>query len=135
MGNMTSEILALIPARFQSTRFPGKPLTPLLNRPMIQWVYENIQSDGIKAVVVTDDERIETAVRGFGGEVVRVDDAVTTGSERIQLAYERHFSQDNFKVVINVQGDEPLLKASELKRLAEFHLQGNYPVSTWHYYS
>ena len=112
-----SKALVLIPSRYGSSRFPGKPLAPILNKPMIQWVYENCAKSGFDVWVVTDHDEIETCVKGFGGNVCRVDDDVSSGTERIQLAYERNFSKENYDYVINVQGDEPLLKGEELNQL------------------
>lgn len=125
-----SEFLILIPARFNSSRFPGKPLAMINERPMIQYVYENCKASGFDSVVVTDDKRIEEAVKNFNGNVIRVDDDVETGSERIALAYKKEFSQKNYKYIINVQGDEPLLVSSEIKKIASFHKNNNYDIAT-----
>ncbi len=126
---MSSPVI-LIPARFQSTRFPGKPLVSIAGKSMIERVYENCSSSGFKTAVVTDHDEIESAVRGFGGMVLRVDDDVPSGSERIALAYERYFSQTPASLIINVQGDEPLLKGETLKALAHFHLQSEFDIAT-----
>lgn len=123
-----SKFLVLIPARYNSSRFPGKPLAKIKDKPMIQYVYENCKEAGIDSFVVTDDERIEKAVKEFGGNVVRVDDEVETGSERIALAYERFFK--NYDYIINVQGDEPLLISSEIERIKKFHLNNDFDITT-----
>lgn len=123
------EGVILIPARYESSRFPGKPLVPLKGRPLIQWVYENAAKTGLKTMVVTDHEGIEKAVRAFGGEVCRVDDAVESGTERIFLAVERHLGQTP-EWILNVQGDEPLLTARPLQDLVEFHLKHSFDIST-----
>ena len=83
----------LIPARFGSSRFPGKPLAKILGVTMIERVYKNCLSSGFQCAVVTDNHSIEESVKGFGGEVLRVDDDVPSGSERIALAYRRFFNQ------------------------------------------
>lgn len=123
-------VVVLIPARFASSRFPGKPLTPILGKPMVQHVYENCKQSGFECAVVTDSDLIEAAVKDFGGKVIRVDDDVPSGSERIALGFERYFKEKNPKLVINVQGDEPLLKGSILKELAEFHLNSGFDITT-----
>lgn len=133
------KILVLIPARYKSTRFPGKPLTLINSRPMIEWVVQNMseklqnssQDLEFFPVVVTDDERIESCVKNFGGQVVRVDDDVISGTLRIELAFKRFFSQSNFDLVVNVQGDEPLLKLNQVAELSRFHLSNaDYQITT-----
>jgi 3-deoxy-manno-octulosonate cytidylyltransferase (CMP-KDO synthetase) len=112
----------LIPARFDSTRFPGKPLQLILGKTMIQRVYENAFKSGIESYVVTDSSKIEEHVLGFGGKVLRVDDQVRTGTERILLAFKKYLQKDFPKAwIINLQGDEPLLEGQDVKKLYEFH--------------
>jgi 3-deoxy-manno-octulosonate cytidylyltransferase (CMP-KDO synthetase) len=129
--------LVLIPARYASSRFPGKPLALIAGKSMIQRVYENCQQAGQNSLkiqfsiaVVTDHDEISDHVKSFGGEVCRVDDPVSTGSERICLAYQRFYSDKNFDLVFNVQGDEPLLMADELISLASFHLDSTHDLTT-----
>lgn len=125
-----AKVIILIPARFASSRFPGKPLSLISGISMIERVYKNCKASGLDTYVVTDDERIETHVKEFGGSVLRIDDDVPSGSERIALAYERFLKKDSPSLVINVQGDEPLLKGDVLKELADFHLNSNFEVTT-----
>ncbi len=125
-----ASVVILIPARFGSSRFPGKPLAMIAGQSMIERVYKNCAASGFESAVVTDNDEIEKAVKAFGGKVVRVDDDVPSGSERIALAYERYYSQMKPDLVINVQGDEPLLKGDVLKELAEFHLSSNFEITT-----
>jgi len=101
------KIVAIIPARFASTRLPGKPLSDIHGRPMIQHVHERVtRARGIARVLVaTDDERIASAVRAFGGEVVMTSADHATGTDRLAEAA-RRLDAD---VVVNVQGDEPLI--------------------------
>jgi 3-deoxy-manno-octulosonate cytidylyltransferase (CMP-KDO synthetase) len=121
--------IVLIPARYASTRFPGKPLVEVKNGvPLIQIVYENAAKCGFETVVVTDDSRIEDAVKKFQGKVCRVDDNVPSGSERIALAYQRFFK--NADLVINLQGDEPLLDPQNIKKLAHEHLKSSFDIMT-----
>lgn len=125
-----ARVVILIPARFQSSRFPGKPLIQISGKSMIQRVYENCQASGYATYVVTDHDGIDSHVKEFGGKVLRVDDDVPSGSERIALAFERYLHTDAPDLVINVQGDEPLLKGTVLKELAEFHLKSGLEIAT-----
>jgi len=106
--------LAVIPARFASTRFPGKPLADLCGRPLIQWTYEAAAASGVNDVVVeTDDARIIKAVQAFGGEVIMTRADHETGTDRIaEVALAR-----GVDVVVNVQGDEPLIPPAVIDRL------------------
>lgn len=124
-----SKVVVLIPARYQSSRFPGKPLSLIKNKTMIERVYQNTAMSGFECAVVTDDDRIEAEVKRFGGKVIRVNDDVPSGSERIALAYER-FYEGKADLVINVQGDEPLLPGESLKSLAQFHFNSKFDVAT-----
>jgi 3-deoxy-manno-octulosonate cytidylyltransferase (CMP-KDO synthetase) len=123
-------VVILIPARFASTRFPAKPLAKILGVSMIERVYKNCAASGFPTFVVTDHNEIESEVKRFGGKALRVDDDVPSGSERIALAFERHCRELKPDLVINVQGDEPLLKGDVLKELAQFHLGSQFDVAT-----
>ena len=128
-------VLVLIPARYASTRFPGKPLALISKKSMIQRVYENcslIKTELKQSVicVVTDDQRIEDHVKSFNGDVVRIDDDVPSGSERIALALERYYENTNWDLVINVQGDEPLIESNLLSRLAKYHSTSSFDMAT-----
>lgn len=106
----------MIPARYASTRLPGKPLALIGDKPMIEWVYEKaIAAPGIDRVVVaTDDERIAEVVHHFRGEVVLTDAGLASGTDRV-AAVARNMDAD---VVINLQGDEPFVEPDLLSRLA-----------------
>ena len=125
---MTSKNVAiLIPARFHSKRFPGKPLAKIGKKSMIHWVYESClglsqELCSSEVFVVTDDDRIESQVHDFGGNVLRVDENVSSGSERIYSAQKRYLADKRYDLILNVQGDFPLLKSSSLERLIHFHL-------------
>lgn len=110
------KIVAIIPARWGSTRFPGKVLTPIAGRPMITRVWEKAKAaTGIDDVIVaTDDDRIAEAVQSFGGHVEMTRSDHESGSDRIAEVTARIAAD----VIINVQGDEPLVRASDLDRLA-----------------
>lgn len=105
--------LAVLPSRFQASRFPGKPLAPIAGKPMIQWVFEAAQrAVGVDLVVVaTDDDRIAAAVRGFGGEAVMTDPALPSGTDRTAaaLAILLEAGIEPFDCVLNIQGDEPAM--------------------------
>jgi 3-deoxy-manno-octulosonate cytidylyltransferase (CMP-KDO synthetase) len=105
---MFMRVTAIIPARYASTRFPGKPLADIQGKPMIQWVYERaLRATSVQRVIVaTDDERIAAAVRNFGGEVQLTRSDHPTGTDRLAEVAERVETD----LVVNVQGDEPLIE-------------------------
>ena len=105
--------LAIIPARYASTRFPGKPLARLGGKPVIQRVYEQVAGVLDDAVVATDDERIRDAVRAFGGRVEMTSPDHRSGTDRCWEAYCKQGRE--YDVVVNVQGDEPFVRASQLE--------------------
>src|SRR5690349_17387190 len=112
-----SNIIAVIPARYDSSRFPGKPLAPIAGRPMIQHVVERArQARRVSRVLVaTDDERIRAAVASFGGESVMTRRDHRTGTERIaEVAI-----HNPAEIYINVQGDEPLISPDVIDAAAE----------------
>jgi 3-deoxy-manno-octulosonate cytidylyltransferase (CMP-KDO synthetase) len=101
--------LAVLPSRYQASRFPGKPLAAIAGRPMIQWVFEAAQrAQGVDRVVVaTDDDRIAATVRGFGGEAVMTDPALPSGTDRTAAALAA--LGEPYDCVLNIQGDEPAM--------------------------
>lgn len=109
------KFIAIIPARYASTRFPGKPLAVLGGKTMIQRVYEQVAGVLDDAVVATDDERIYEAVKAFGGKVVMTSTEHRSGTDRCREAYLK--VGDKYDVVVNVQGDEPFIQASQLEAL------------------
>ncbi len=108
---MPTPVLALIPARFASVRFPGKPLIDLAGKPMVQRVWERARAArGVDAVyVATDDRAIAAAVAGFGGRALMTPYSCASGTDRIAAALRRLGGVPDDAVVVNVQGDEPLL--------------------------
>lgn len=107
--------LGIIPARYQSSRLPAKPLALIANKPMIQHVYERSLVAFDYLVVATDDQRIYDAVIAFGGKVVMTSTEHSTGTNRCLEAYEIvQKEMGDFDVIVNVQGDEPMIMASEL---------------------
>ncbi len=128
---MEKDVLILIPARYASSRFPGKPLAKIHGVSMVERVVRNCEKSGFDCCVVTDSPEIEAHVKSFGN-VCRVDDDVSSGSERIALAYKRFYKDigQQYKLIINVQGDEPLIKADLLQALAKFHQEHDYDIAT-----
>ena len=111
-------VFGIIPARYASSRFPGKPLALINGKPMVQWVYERVQSSEVRDLAVaTDDERIADCVRGFGGKVVMTSPDHASGTDRCGEAALAIQPADN-NVVINIQGDEPLISPKEIHLLA-----------------
>lgn len=110
--------LAVIPARYESSRFPGKPLIDLMGRSMIQHVYERVNDSDLfdTVVVATDDDRIADHVTGFSGEVMMTSNQHRSGTERCGEVVERF---DDHDIVVNIQGDEPLVDPKQLKQLLE----------------
>lgn len=108
--------IGIIPARYASTRFEGKPLADLGGKPVIQHVYTRVKEAIGNAAVATDDKRIYDAVIGFGGVAVMTSDKHRSGTDRCLEAYDNlHCDAD---VVINVQGDEPFVKTSQILKVA-----------------
>lgn len=106
------KFIGIIPARYASTRFPGKPLALLGGKPVIQHVYEKVAAVLEAAYVATDDERIYDAVKSFGGQVVMTCTDHKSGTDRIEEAIEKIGGE--WDVVVNVQGDEPFVAKSQL---------------------
>ena len=123
------KILGIIPSRYASTRFPGKPLVMIDGISMIQRVYEQSKKSSSlqKAIVATDDERIYNHVKGFGGEVVMTSPEHPSGTDRCAevLASEK----EKWDAVINIQGDEPFIDPKQIDLLASL-LQNNAMVAT-----
>lgn len=111
------KFLGIIPARYASTRFPAKPLAILGGKPVIQRVYEQVTSVLPDAVVATDDERIAEVVRSFGGNVVMTSTEHRSGTDRCYEALTK--TPGEFDVVINIQGDEPFIQASQLQSVMD----------------
>ena len=107
------KFIAIIPARYGSTRFPGKPLAMLGGRPVIQRVYEQVAGVMDDAVVATDDERIYDTVLAFGGRAEMTSPDHKSGTDRCWEAYLKQGK--TYDVVVNVQGDEPFVRASQLE--------------------
>ena len=113
------KFIGIIPARYASTRFPGKPLADMNGKPMIQRVYEQVKDVLDSVCVATDDIRIENAVKAFGGQVVMTSDQHRSGTDRCYEAYRHVVEQTGKKydVVVNIQGDEPFIQPEQVKAL------------------
>jgi 3-deoxy-manno-octulosonate cytidylyltransferase (CMP-KDO synthetase) len=123
--------LGIIPARYQSSRLPGKPLALIAEKPMIQHVYERSLSAFDLLVVATDDQRVFDAVEGFGGKVVMTSNEHSTGTNRCLEAYQIvHKEAGDFDVIVNIQGDEPMILVSELNSLIELFKNPDAEIGT-----
>ena len=110
-------VLVVIPARYASVRFPGKPLAPLRGKPVIQHVYEQAaRAEMDQVIVATDDQRIADAVAGFGGRAAMTSPAARSGTERVAEVARA----GDASIIINIQGDEPLVRPDMVRPLAEF---------------
>lgn len=107
------KFIGIIPARYASTRFPAKPLAILGGKPVIQRVYEQVAGILDEAYVATDDERIEAAVKSFGGKVVMTSVNHKSGTDRCYEAYTK--VGHGYDVVVNIQGDEPFIQRTQLE--------------------
>jgi len=116
------DCIGIIPARFASSRFPGKPLVEIHGKTMIRRVYEQaMKSNSLSDVVVaTDDERIANEVNSFEGKVFLTGSHHQTGTDRCAEVIEKYFPQiDEYAVIINIQGDEPFIDPIQIDHLAE----------------
>lgn len=116
-------IIGVIPARYQSTRLPGKPLSDIAGKPMIQWVYEAVcQAKLLDQVwVATDDERIMQVVNGFGGRAVMTSPEHQTGTDRLAEVAEKIPCE----IVVNIQGDEPLIQGAVIDQVVKPLIEDN----------
>lgn len=130
LATKTMKILGIIPARYASTRFPGKPLADIHGKPMIRRVYEqSAMAHRLDSVVVaTDDKRIAEAVRSFGGNVVMTSATHQSGTDRCREALD--IVGGTFDAVVNIQGDEPFIHPSQIDQLAEMLINTNVPIAT-----
>jgi 3-deoxy-manno-octulosonate cytidylyltransferase (CMP-KDO synthetase) len=110
-----TKFIGIIPARYASSRFPGKPLADICGMSMIERVYRQASKELDEVVVATDDSRIEEAVKAFGGKVVMTSTAHRSGTDRCREAYHSVGSQAD--VVINIQGDEPFIDPAQIAEL------------------
>ncbi len=128
------QFVGIIPARYASSRFPGKPLADLGGKPMIQRVYEQASKALDSVIVATDDERIYQCVKAFGGHVVMTSSHHACGTDRVQEAYTiaRQTADwvDNQTVVVNIQGDEPFIQPSQITALMDCFADADTEIAT-----
>lgn len=111
--------IAIIPARYASTRFPGKPLALIGKKPMVQHVYERSIALFDYAAVATDDQRIADTVKSFGGNVVMTSPKHQSGTDRCAEAAQIIKETIDFDIVVNIQGDEPFFNENQIKSLLD----------------
>lgn len=117
MGDRRQDVLAVIPSRFGAQRFPGKPLALINGKPLVQWVWEaaNAAKRVTRVVVATDSEKIARVVRGFGGEAAMTSPKCPSGTDRVaQVA-----KTSRAGIIINIQGDEPLMAPNTIDKVVE----------------
>lgn len=122
------KFIGIIPARYASTRFPGKPLVDMHGKTMIQRVYEQVVKTVDLLYVATDDTRIEAAVKDFGGNVVLTSDQHRSGTDRCYEAYQKVGS--DYDVLINIQGDEPFIQFEQIELLKACFNQPEVQIAT-----
>ena len=122
-------ILGIIPARYASFRFPGKPLVQINGKSMLQRVYEQAKLSNllVKVVIATEDKRVESHAKSFGAEVVMTKEDHPSGTDRCFEAYQ--LLNKHFDYVINIQGDEPFLHPEQINSLAQI-CDGNTEIAT-----
>jgi 3-deoxy-manno-octulosonate cytidylyltransferase (CMP-KDO synthetase) len=121
-------VIAVIPARYASTRLPAKILADIHGKPMIQWVYERTKkARGVDEVyVATDDERIKAAVEKFGGKAIMTSTELQSGTDRVAAVAD----QVDGDIFVNVQGDEPMMDPRAIEEAVELVRSGRFPMST-----
>lgn len=122
------KFIGIIPARYASSRFPGKPLAMIGNQSMIERVYRQASKELDEVVVATDDQRIYDAVEAFGGRVTMTSESHRSGTDRVREAYSNINSDAD--VVINIQGDEPFIAPEQLADLKACFDDGTVEIAT-----
>ncbi len=122
------KFIAIIPARYASSRFPGKPLADMNGKPMIQRVYEQVKQSISEVHVATDDERILQAVKEFGGNAVMTSIDHRSGTDRCNEAYSK--IGQSFDVVLNIQGDEPFITPDQIDLLKACFTDDSVEIAT-----
>ena len=128
------KIYGIIPSRFGSSRFPGKPLADLAGKPLVAWVVEAVKKAKTldEVLVATDDERIVQAVEQYGGKAVMTPSELPSGTDRIACAARNHLGVDfaDDDILVNIQGDEPLIDPALIDALVEKMKGGDYEMAT-----
>jgi len=127
------KVLAVIPARYNSSRFPGKPLAEIFGKPMLQWVYNNSSKSTLidKVVIATDDDRIKSSAEGFSAEVIMTSSDHQSGTDRCAEVLELlNRNNEHFDLVINIQGDEPFINFRSIDKLIESMKKSAHGIGT-----
>jgi 3-deoxy-manno-octulosonate cytidylyltransferase (CMP-KDO synthetase) len=129
---MQTDFKVIIPARYASTRLPGKPLLQILGKPMIQWVYQvALESQAGEVIIATDDDRIMESVQSFGGKFCKTNKNHETGTDRIvEVTALMGWPDDT--VIVNLQGDEPLMPSQNLTQVAQNLVNSGCDMATLH---
>ena len=122
------KFVAIIPSRYASSRFPGKPLADMNGKPMIQRVYEQVRKSVTDVYVATDDERISNAVKSFNGNVIMTSTGHRSGTDRCNEAYNK--IGKSFDVVLNIQGDEPFVLPEQIDSLKTCFTDSTVQIAT-----
>lgn len=122
------KFIGIIPARYNSSRFPGKPLADMAGKPMIQRVYEQVKLALDEVWVATDDTRILEAVEAFGGNAVMTSASHKSGTDRCKEAYQK--INKDFDVIINIQGDEPFIQPEQINAIKDCFDTPNIELAT-----
>ncbi|WP_288061666.1 3-deoxy-manno-octulosonate cytidylyltransferase [Rodentibacter caecimuris] len=120
----------IIPARFSSSRLPGKPLAEIVGKPMIQHVFEKARQSGAgRVIIATDNENVEKIAQGFGAEVCMTSEHHNSGTERLAEVVEKLAIPDD-EIIVNIQGDEPLIPPVIVRQVAENLAKFNVNMAT-----
>ena len=124
------KIIGIIPCRYESSRFPGKPLADILGKSMIQRVHDQCKkaSSLSKVIVATDDKRIFNHVLEFGGKVIMTSNSHLSGTDRCNEVLQS--LEEKYDVAINIQGDEPYINPEQIDQLASLFLSDNVSIAT-----
>ena len=124
------KIIGIIPSRYTSSRFPGKPLADILGKSMIQRVYEQCKkaSSLSKVIVATDDDQIFNHVLGFGGKVIMTSNSHPSGTDRCNEVIQS--LEEKYDIAINIQGDEPYINPEQIDQVASLFLSENVSIAT-----
>jgi len=122
--------LGIIPARFGSTRFPGKPLADIMGKSMIQRVYEQARKAANlhKVIVATDDQRIADHIQSWGGNVMMTSSDHASGTDRCYEVFSHQ--EEDFEVIVNIQGDEPFIDPSQIEKVTECFINKETQISS-----
>src|SRR6056297_662240 len=126
------KFIGIIPARYASSRFPGKPLAMIKGKTMIQRVYEQSEKALPEVYVATDDQRIEQAVKEFNGNVVMTASEHRSGTDRLREAGDKITGSEanKYDVIVNIQGDEPFIQPEQIRELINCFDEKNTDIAT-----